>query len=359
MSNVVFTPPPGLSWNVNRRPRWSTVTKKSVSGREFRAAQYSYPVWEYKMSFEVLRARSALPEMQALAAFFNARQGSYDTFLYIDPDDNAVTQQSLGVADGVGIQYQLLRAFGGYVEPVLDVYAWNVFTSCFGGIVSFNYAPWSQDLSNAAWTKVNCSATANAALDPTGVTSGASVLTRSATGNHYAFQTVGFTANANKTFTFSVWLKLGTLTGQVALRLRDGAGASDIASAFHTVTGSWARYTVTGTFGASPAANVQIYIDPANDAGAAGDTLQVWGAQLELGSTASSGTFINSSSAYSWTLGNNGVITFSYPPPAGAALTWTGNFYWRCRFMQDAADFNQFMRQLWELKTLEFTTVKA
>lgn len=198
MSNAVFPSLPGLTWNVVRRPRWSTVTKKSVSGREFRAAQYSYPLWEYRLAYEVLRGRSALPEMQQLAAFFNARQGSYDTFLYADPDDSAVTLQTFGSGDGTTTKFQLVRAFGGYTEPVFDL----------------NGAP-------------------------------------------------------------------------------------------------------------------QIY---------------------KAGVLQTSGTH--------YTIDSVGVLTWVTAPTAGQALTWTGSFYWRCRFMQDAADFNQFMRQLWELKSLEFTTVK-
>lgn len=198
MSNAVFPSLPGLTWNVVRRPRWSTVTKKSVSGREFRAAQYSYPIWEYRLAYEVLRGRSALPEMQQLAAFFNARQGSFDTFLYTDPDDSSVTAQQFGTGDGTTTQFQLVRAFGGYTEPVFDL----------------NGAP-------------------------------------------------------------------------------------------------------------------QVY---------------------KAGVLQTAGT--------NYMLDSAGLLTWVTAPTAGQALTWTGSYYWRCRFMQDAADFNQFMRQLWELKSLEFTTVK-
>ena len=53
-------------------------------------------------------------------AFFNARSGSFDSFLWTDPDDNSVTAQSFGAGDGSTISFQLTRTFGGYAEPVFD-----------------------------------------------------------------------------------------------------------------------------------------------------------------------------------------------------------------------------------------------
>jgi uncharacterized protein (TIGR02217 family) len=50
---------------------------------------------------------------------------------------------------------------------------------------------------------------------------------------------------------------------------------------------------------------------------------------------------------------NNGMVTFAAAPANGAALTWTGGYYYRCRFLQDSADFENFLYQLWTLKKLE------
>jgi len=198
MSNAVFPSFPGLTWNSVRKPQWATVTKTSVSGREFRAAQFSYPLWRYKLSYSVLRGSTALPEVQQIAAFFNARSGSFDTWLYSDPDDKTATAQLFGTGNGTATAFQLARSYGGYTEPVFDL----------------NGAP---------------------AIFKAGV-----------------LQTVG------------------------------------------------THYTVSAT----------------------------------------------------------GLVTFVAAPANGAALTWTGNYYWRCRFLQDALELNQFLRALWELKTLEFVTVK-
>lgn len=54
----------------------------------------------------------------------------------------------------------------------------------------------------------------------------------------------------------------------------------------------------------------------------------------------------------------NGTVTLLGGVSAGQKLTWTGGFYWRVRFTHDSADFEQFMRQLWTVKRVEFMTVK-
>jgi uncharacterized protein (TIGR02217 family) len=120
MSDLVFTPPPGLKWEVTRTPIWSTGVVQAASGREYRVANYSYPRYEIKLSFDVLRMTGSYTEMADLAGFFNARRGSYDTFRWTDPDDNSVTDQVIGTGDASTKEFQLVRTFGGYVEPVHD-----------------------------------------------------------------------------------------------------------------------------------------------------------------------------------------------------------------------------------------------
>jgi uncharacterized protein (TIGR02217 family) len=120
MSNAIFPVMPGLTWDITREPIWSTTVKTAVSGREYRTANWSYPHYHYKMVYSVLRQQGAYAEMAQLAGFFNARQGSYDSFLFTDPDDSSVTAQAIGVGDGSNRLFQLVRTFGGYVEPVFD-----------------------------------------------------------------------------------------------------------------------------------------------------------------------------------------------------------------------------------------------
>jgi uncharacterized protein (TIGR02217 family) len=58
-----------------------------------------------------------------------------------------------------------------------------------------------------------------------------------------------------------------------------------------------------------------------------------------------------------WTV-SAGKVTFVTAPAAGAALTWTGQFYKRVRFYKDETEFEQFMKDLWTAKKVELITVK-
>lgn len=68
---------------------------------------------------------------------------------------------------------------------------------------------------------------------------------------------------------------------------------------------------------------------------------------------------INGSATAAYTLGDDGSITFNTAPANGAVLDWTGEYYWRCRFVQDAWEFTEFVRLLRSLARVEFETVKA
>jgi uncharacterized protein (TIGR02217 family) len=52
--------------------------------------------------------------------------------------------------------------------------------------------------------------------------------------------------------------------------------------------------------------------------------------------------------------GNTGVVTFSSPPPAGQLVTADFTYYFRVRFGDDSADFENFLYQLWALKQVKF-----
>ena len=120
MSNAVFPILPGLAWDVVKRPTFSSIVQRAASGREVRAALWSYPIWVWKLTYDLLRD-DATNELRTLMGFFLARQGSFDSFLYSDPSDNSVTAQSIGAGTGALKTFQLVRALGGFVEPVFDV----------------------------------------------------------------------------------------------------------------------------------------------------------------------------------------------------------------------------------------------
>lgn len=60
-----------------------------------------------------------------------------------------------------------------------------------------------------------------------------------------------------------------------------------------------------------------------------------------------------------WVPSNNGLsITRSSPPSPGDVITADFFFYYLCRFLEDLQDFEQFYRNLWDLRSLKFRSVK-
>lgn len=56
---------------------------------------------------------------------------------------------------------------------------------------------------------------------------------------------------------------------------------------------------------------------------------------------------------------NTGIVTFTAAPTLGQALTWTGSYYFRVRFVEDMMEFEEFMYQLWQAKTVNLISVKV
>lgn len=123
MSASVFPTLAGLGWSVARSEIWKTRSQEAISGKETRIADWSYPRHQWTLGFDFLRqgalSGQTYAEFATLAGFFNLRQGSYDSFLYTDADDNTATGQALATGDGATTSFPFLRSFGGFAEPIL------------------------------------------------------------------------------------------------------------------------------------------------------------------------------------------------------------------------------------------------
>lgn len=117
-STAIFPTLSGLGWDVRRSPIWRNKITENRSGKEVRIGFWSYPRYEWELKYNFLRSDITNAEFQSLLGFFNARGGSFDTFKFQDPDDNSVTGQTIGVGNGTQTQFQLVRSFGNYVEPI-------------------------------------------------------------------------------------------------------------------------------------------------------------------------------------------------------------------------------------------------
>jgi len=145
----------GQSFLVAKTPTWATKIATTSSGRERRRKTWSYPRWQFKVAYEVLRDLPATPDLDRLAAFFLLHAGQYQEFFFYDPGDNTVTSQRFGTGDGVTTTFQLTRSmtFGGstFTEPVggvlgtptvfADTTPISAFTIGPRGSITFTTAP--------------------------------------------------------------------------------------------------------------------------------------------------------------------------------------------------------------------------
>jgi uncharacterized protein (TIGR02217 family) len=142
MSNAVFPVLPGLEWGVMKVPTFATQVIRSLTGREVRGSLQQYPVWEYTLKYEFLKGGNLGSDLNSLMAFFVARQGQFDSFLYSDPADSSVTAQSIGTGNGTATTFQLVRTLSGggaaFVEPVNNP---NVITGIYvAGVLQTGYS---------------------------------------------------------------------------------------------------------------------------------------------------------------------------------------------------------------------------
>ena len=161
---LIFPALPGLAWSVTKSPTFQTRIQRAVSGRELRALDYPYPLWQFTLVFDFLRDNPAagLDELRTLMGFFMLCQGAFGTFLFQDPSDDRVSGQQIGTGDTLRTVFQLQRTMGetlpggGFLEPILApkvvsaVYFNGIIQDPAGysvdsmtGLVTFNAAPGS------------------------------------------------------------------------------------------------------------------------------------------------------------------------------------------------------------------------
>jgi uncharacterized protein (TIGR02217 family) len=161
---LIFPALPGLTWSVTKSPTFQTRIQRAVSGRELRALDYPYPLWQFTLVFDFLRDDPAagFDELRTLMGFFMLCQGAFSAFLFQDPSDDRVSGQQIGTGDTLKTAFQLQRTMGttlpggGFLEPIVApnvvsaVYFNGIVQDPAGysvdpmtGLVTFNIAPGS------------------------------------------------------------------------------------------------------------------------------------------------------------------------------------------------------------------------
>lgn len=119
MSDLVFPTLPGLTWDQQKVPIFKTLSHRAISGSEKRLSFYQYPLYQYNLSFNLLRDAAAYNELKTLLGFYLSRYGSWDDFLYLDPSDNLAVNETLTAISSKS--YQLSRTYGGFKENCYDI----------------------------------------------------------------------------------------------------------------------------------------------------------------------------------------------------------------------------------------------
>lgn len=117
MSTLTFPTLAGLGWSVIRRPIWKSLVQETASGKSAAAGLMLYPLWEWELTIDLLRVGSPA-DYQTLVGFINRNYGRVSPFYFTDQNDKSVTNQSIGIGDGSNKDFQLVRTFGNFTEPV-------------------------------------------------------------------------------------------------------------------------------------------------------------------------------------------------------------------------------------------------
>lgn len=205
-------------------------------------------------------------------------------------------------------------------------------------VTATNLCLQSETFDNAAWAKASSTVTANALYSPDGVLTGDTLTATAANG--LITQTIVKAAAATQ-YTQSLWCKSGSRTTGIIYLCSDAGLANGYSITFNTVTGvvgapvargagwsaassmvivypnGWFRFILTAT------SDTVAAVVPAvgHDAGAVnGDTLNIWGIQLETGGVAS--TYIPTTTVA--VTRNSDNLTL---PTAGNYSNLNGSFY--------------------------------
>jgi uncharacterized protein (TIGR02217 family) len=393
MSNDVFPTLPGLKWGTNKQPIWATKVLTAASGRETRGSFQSYPRWKFTLSYEFLRAGGGFSELQQLVGFFNQRMGSFDSFLYRDPNDYQVADQALGTGDGSRVEYRLVRALGGFVEPVLapaDVWVyidrgsagkWRV-----SGASRTNYFARTDDMTSTYWSKNGVVVTANAATNPDGSATADLLTEDTANTSHRIWRTVypvaanvrhcismRVRANGRTALSLSMpWTNAGSANFDLAAETSSVRAGTVEATGIRNLGGGWYRVwlvvrpsdTAGATFAAYmlPAPTGAVTYTGDGISGMYYDALHM--ETLAEDDPAEPTEYIKNTTAAAltvpadYTLADAGYLTFTVAPAAGQQVSWSGTFYFRCRFTHDALEIEQFMQDLYSGKKVEFISEK-
>lgn len=368
-SSFPTLPLPG--WSKLKTPNWSTIVAPHVSGREVRVPNYVFPLYDFQLTFNALDSSAGgtyqvgLQSQQALMGFYNQVSGRFGQFLYPDPTDGAVTNQLIAYGDGATLAFTLGRSLtsAAPIEPV----GWVTSLSA----VSLAGTP--QASTNWALVAPNTVIFTTAPLGPPTVFQ--LLAETSATGVHSTNQAIASQTNGaiivfNVPAFVGVRSALGitcsngsTTIGPCNFNLATAA-VGTLASGFTSqsitaIGGGWYQCQVVFAMAATGAPTFTVEVEnpfgTASYAGTAGDGVYIAGANWGV----SGGAMVYLPAFSSVTNATLTAEAVGFPAAiSGVPITATFAYSFLCRFTEDALEFEQFMNNLWMLKSCKFQSVR-
>ena len=119
LTTVQFPEFSGLSWGTKRTAIFNTVSFEN-RGMASRAGRYLQPVYQWSLSFDILRDNDTVTsEYKELTGFFIEMGGRRDSFLLLDTLDYQVIDGFVSeVTDGSQSEYQLVIERRSFLEVV-------------------------------------------------------------------------------------------------------------------------------------------------------------------------------------------------------------------------------------------------
>lgn len=118
MALAVFPTLAGVAFPVSKTPVMSTRALEAASGIEYRAQNWTNPRWKFSLPIQFLRQYASYSEWQQIVGFILTQAGMFQNFLFNDTTDNTVSSQQLGIGNSSNKNFGLIRAIGGFVEPI-------------------------------------------------------------------------------------------------------------------------------------------------------------------------------------------------------------------------------------------------
>jgi uncharacterized protein (TIGR02217 family) len=105
MSDYVYPVLDGLTFDVEKTPDFATIVQRSIGGNETRASYYYTSIKNWVLPYSFLD----ITDYGIMVAFFEARKGAFENFLFSDTSENQAVLFVIGYGTGSEQHFQIDR----------------------------------------------------------------------------------------------------------------------------------------------------------------------------------------------------------------------------------------------------------